>query len=236
MTVEYVQLMASLPALGQILTAKTVPINRVRLQARLRRMLRPEHLAEINAASSLLAWRRQVLRTTDADFLRHARNVVPTLQSPMIRQIVHAWLEQRTVIAALRRRHAGQDAPSAREIWGFGRYVENIRMKWREPGFGLEHRLKWVLPAKEHLDKGEATGLERLMLDMGWRLTDRLKGAYDFNFEAVAVYVLRWSLVERWTSYDAEAAAARFDTLVTEALERAPDSFKKIADLMGALA
>ena len=70
---EYVQLVASLPALGPLLAARAVPINRVRLQARLQRMLRPEHLAEINAGVSVLAWSRQPLRETDAEFVSRAR-------------------------------------------------------------------------------------------------------------------------------------------------------------------
>jgi hypothetical protein len=155
---EYVQLVASLPALGPILAAKTAPINRVRLQARLQDMLRPEHRAEIEAAASILAWPRQPLLETDADFVSKARTVIPTLKSETVRRLVHDRLELRTVIAALRRRHAGQDAPSAGEVWGYGRYIDRIRANWRDPGFGLGQSLKWVLPAKDKLDKARVCG------------------------------------------------------------------------------
>jgi hypothetical protein len=234
--VEYVQLMASLPALGPILAAKIAPINRVRLEARLQRMLRPEHFAEIQAAASLLAWPRQTLLTTDADFVRKARKVIPTLASETVRQLVHDQLEQRTVLAALRHRHAGQEAPAAGEIWGYGRYVDRIRANWREPGFGLGQSLKWVLPAKDMLDKSDAAGLERILLEAAWRQADRLVGAHDFDFEAVALYVLRWDLLDRWTRYDAEAAAARFGALVADALNAAPPTLKTYADLSRAAA
>lgn len=234
--IEYVQLMASLPALGPILAAKTAPINRVRLQARLQRMLRPEHLAEIQAAASILAWPRQAMLTTDADFVRKARKVVPTLKSETLRRLVHDQLEQRTVLAALRRRHAGQDAPAAGEIWGYGRYVDRIRANWREPGFGLGQSLNWLLPAKDKLDKSDAAGVERILLEGAWRQADRLVGAHDFDFEAVALYVVRWDLLDRWTRYDAEAAAARFDALVADALSAVPATLKNDVDLMGAVA
>src|SRR5208283_385274 len=62
--IEYVQLMASLPALGPILAAKRAPINRIRLLARLQGMLRPEHFAEIEAAASILAWPEQAMLTS----------------------------------------------------------------------------------------------------------------------------------------------------------------------------
>lgn len=234
--IEYVQLVASLPALGPILAARTAPINRVRLQARLQRMLRPEHFAEIQAAASLLAWERQAMLTTDADFVSKAQKVIPTLKSETLRGLVHDQLEQRTVLAALRRRHAGQDAPAAGEIWGYGRYVDRIRAHWREPGFGLGQSLNWLLPAKDKLDKSDAAGLERILLEAAWRQADRLVGAHDFDFEAIALYVLRWDLLDRWTRYDAEAAAARFDTLVADALSAAPAILKTDADLMRAAA
>ncbi len=226
--IEYVQLMASLPALGPILAAKTAPINRIRLMARLQRMLRPEHFAEIEAAASILAWPHQAMLTSDADFVSKAKKIIPTFKSETVRKLVHDQLEQRTVLAALRRRHAGQAAPAASEIWGYGRYVDRICANWREPGFGLGQSLNWVLPAKDKLDKSDATGLERILLEAAWRQADRLVGAHYFDFEAIALYVLRWDLLDRWTRYDAEASAARFGALITDALN---DS-----DLMGAAA
>ena len=231
---EYVQLVASLPALGSILAAKTAPINRVRLRARLQRMLRPEHVAEIEAAADVLAWPRQPLLTADADFVTKARKVIPTLQSETLRRLVSDWLELRTVVVALRRRHAGQDAPAAGEVWGYGRYVDRIRAHWREPDFGLGQSIKWVLPVKEKIDQDDAAGVERILLEAAWRHADRLVGAHDFDFEAVALYVVRWYILTLWTHYDAAAAAARFHALVAEALDAAPASLKTDADLMEA--
>jgi hypothetical protein len=93
-----------------------------------------------------------------------------------------------------------------------------------------------VLPVKERLDKSDAPGLERILLEAAWRHADRLVGAHDFDFEAVALYVLRWDLLDRWTRYDAEAAAARFGALIADALNVAPATLKTDADLMRAVA
>jgi hypothetical protein len=231
---DYVTLMASLPALGTILAAKTPPINRVRLEARLKSMLRPEHLAEIDAAVDVLAWPRQPLSMTDSEFVKKAQQVIPKIQNETLRRLVRDMIELRTVVAALRRRHAGQDAPAEGEVWGYGRYVERIRANWREPGFRLEQVIKWVLPAKEKIEKADAAGLERILLEAAWRHADRLIGAHDFDFEAVALYVLRWAILDRWTRYDVEAAAARFGALLAEALDAAPASPKTDLDLMEA--
>jgi hypothetical protein len=231
---DYVTLMASLPALGTILAAKTPPINRVRLQARLKSMLRPEHLVDIEAAADVLAWERQPLLMTDAEFVKKAQNMIPKIRNETVQRLVRDVIELRTVVAALRRRHAGQDAPAEGEVWGYGRYVDRIRANWREPGFGLEQVIKWLLPAKEKIEKADAAGLERILLEAAWRHADRLIGAHDFDFEAVALYVLRWAILDRWTRYDVEAAAARFGALLAEALDAAPASPKTDLDLMEA--
>jgi hypothetical protein len=231
---QYVQLVASLPALGPPLAAKSVPINRVQLQRRLHDMLTPDHLSELETAASMLAWPRQPLPETDADFVRKADKVLPTLRSATLRRLMQDQFELRTIMAALRRRHAGQDAPAAGTIWGYGRYVRRLREHWREPGLGLERTLKWVLPARDKLEKDDAVGLERILLEAAWRQADRLADTHDFDFEAVVLYVFRWDLLDRWIRYDVEAAATRFGTLAAEALDAAPMPLKADPDLMEA--
>lgn len=219
---EYVTLMASLPALGPMLVARHAPINRVRLQARLKQ-LRPEHLAELTELGDLLAWSRLPLTTTDAALVRRARIVIPRLSSPTLANLARDRLEIRTVVAALRRRHAGQDAPPLESDWGYGRFVRKITASWREPDFGVGRSFPWINAARECLEKQDAQGLERILLGEAWRSADRVAGGHVFDFEAVALYVVRWTLLSRWTRYDAEAAGSRFGELVEEALASAPD-------------
>lgn len=219
---EYVTLMASLPALGPMLVAKHAPINRVRLLARLKQ-LRPEHFAELTTVAELLAWSRLPLTGTDAELVRRARSVVPTLSSPTLADLARDRMEMRTLVSALRRRHAGQDAPPADVDWGYGRFVRRIASGWREPDFGLARSFPWVNAARECVEKQDSRGLERILLEQAWRLADRVAGGHMFNFEAVALYLIRWHLLYRWTQYDAEAAAVRFGELVAEALDSAAD-------------
>ena len=218
----YVTLMASLPALGPILAARHPPINAARLEARLRQ-LAPAHRAELDALSGLLAWRRQTLEGSDAALVARARRVIPRLSSPTLARLADERLELRTVLAALRRRHAGQDAPAPSEVWGYGRFVRRIRENWREPGLGVARAFPWVLTAREKLAAGESTALERLVLEAAWRQAERRAIGHAFDFEAVALYAVRWKLLERWTRYDAEAATARFRRLTGEALAPLPE-------------
>ncbi|MEM1314429.1 MAG: hypothetical protein AAGI51_07750 [Pseudomonadota bacterium] len=225
---DYVALVASLPALGPMLAAKAAPISAPRLEQRLR-ALSPEHREELDAMRSLIVFPRSSTPEEDAAFLRRARRVIATLTSPSIGKFVRERLELRTLIAALRRRAAGEDAPRPDEDWGYGRFVRRMRENWREPGFGVDRAFPMVRPAREALDKGDSAALERIALEAAWKAADRIARRHAFDFEAVALYVARWHLLQRWTRYDADAAAARFSTLVDAALASAP------ADAMEAL-
>ncbi len=226
---EYVTLMASLPALGPMLVARHAPINQVRLRTRLSQ-LRPEHLAELNTLAQLLSWSRLPLAASDVELVRRARSVIPQLSSQTLSDLARDRMEMRTLVSALRRRHAGQDAPPPDIDWGYGRFVRSIAAAWREPDFGLARSFPWVHTARECLEKQEARGLERILLEQAWRLADRVAGGHMFNYEAVALYLVRWQLLDRWTRYDAEAAAARFDQLATEALGSAADRLNQQID------
>lgn len=219
---EYVQLIASLPALGPLLGAKSVPISALRLTKRLNDMLRSEHKAELDAAENVLGWHKIPLAMSDDEFLGKARDAVSRLKNPTLRRLAEARLEMRTLIAALRRRESGQDAPAANIAWGYGRNLKRIRNNWRDPSFGLAHAHTWLPTFREKLESGDMAGGERLVLEVSWRQADHLMGFHTFDFEAVALYVARWHLLDRWTRYDAEAAAARFGKLLEDSLDAAP--------------
>ena len=219
---EYVTLMSSLPALGPVLGAAHAPINRDRLIRRTS-VMRPEHQAEIEALAGILAWSRLGLSDTDESVVRDARRVMPKLSSPVLSELLRARLEMRTAVAALRRRHAGEEAPPpSGTLWGFGRHVRQIEARWREPGFGLERVFPWITSARDKLERRDVAGLERLLLEEAWKQSTRLQGGHEFDFEAVALYMVRWHILDRWTRYDAEAAAAHFSELAEAALAAAP--------------
>ena len=92
---EYVTLMASLPALGPMLVARHAPINRVRLEARLKQ-LRPEHLAELTTVAELLAWSRLPLTGTDDELnaLKASYEHLTKLRDEVIEMGVLPPLEQ----------------------------------------------------------------------------------------------------------------------------------------------
>lgn len=212
----YVMLVASLPALGTLLSNRAPPINQTRLEQRLN-ALDPEDHADLDALRSLLSWSRLGIGDEDAAFVERAVRVIAAVRSDTLRAAASERLEIRTLLAALRRRHRGEDAPAPGTVWGYGRFVETIRANWAVSDFGVGRLFPWVVKAREKLDAGDAAGLERIALQAAWDSGARHAAGHEFDFEAVAFYVLRWSLVDRWSRYDAAAAAARFAELLDAA-------------------
>jgi hypothetical protein len=75
-----------------------------------------------------------------------------------------------------------------------------------------------VLTARERLERGDSAGLERLVLETAWTAVARREQGHEFDFEAVAFYLTRWALAERWAKYDADAAAQRFAEMLDAAV------------------
>ena len=46
----------------------------------------------------------------------------------------------------------------------------------------------------------------------------RHRAEHQFDFEAVVIYVVKWSIVERWGRYNSAGAARRFEELTESAL------------------
>jgi len=227
-TEPYVMLVASLPHVGTLLSNRAPPINQVRLEQRLKE-LDPEDRAELEALRSLLSWSRLEIGDEDAAFVARARQIIEAAHSETLRAAASERLEIRTLMAALRRRHRGEDAPAPGTVWGYGRYVDTLRANWAAPDFGVGRAFPWVLAAKEKLEAGDAQGLERITLQAAWDSGARHAAGHEFDFEAVAAYALRWSLVDRWSRYDAAAAATRFTELLEAAFVDNAQNFLEAA-------
>jgi len=214
---RYYTLVASLPRLPRIEEAERLPINRERLDQRLR-MLRPEDAAVIARAEGFLTWRSQPGGQTDADIVRATKEILdsPRLH-PAVRDLVEFRMELRTIVAALRRRRRGESAPTGND-WGISRWMEHIRRNWQHPDFKLSNVFPWVPEAREQLEKGESVGLERLLMQVMWNFLDGLAFGHEFDVVNVLTYVMKWDILKRWLSQDPADARARFDELVAEAM------------------
>lgn len=236
MSPRYTTLMASLPPLGGLFEAREPAISRLKLRSRLS-LLHPEDRRTLDGLIAILSQGlvadEGVARSgvapsgsgrDDAALLREAERFFRCEPQPLLRHLVRHRLDLRTTVAALRRRHRGESDPPRGQAWGFGPLVPTIERHWSEPTLGLAGVFPWIAEAVRLLESEDLIGLERLLFTLIWRELDHLGQGHHFDFEAVVIYLARWSLVERWSNFDGRAAAERFRALVREGLGRFSDT------------
>jgi hypothetical protein len=215
---RYAMLISSLPYHGSLFGAKRAPLSRIRLHQR-ERLLDERDGECLRVVVDLLEWSRHGMGRRDEDIVARAKAALPKLENPFARDLIVWRLQLRTAVAALRRRHRGEAAPSAYDRWGYGRWLPHIHRHWSEPHFRLERVYPWLAEARRFLEAGETLALERLLLNAVWQHLDRLADGHHFDFEAVLIYVSRWDLIARWTSYRGDEAGVRFEEMVEEGLK-----------------
>ncbi len=216
-TSGYITLIASLPRLMHFERAERVPINRLRLDQRLS-MLSDADAVQLRDAVSLFCWERLPLARTAAQFAEQYRKTRERLDNPALIGFIDARIEQRTVVAALRKHHRGERPVAGREIWGAGPRTRWIEKHWDEPDFGLQGQHTWLPEARRSIESRDAVGLERMLLNRLWALLVRIADDHPFAFEEVFAYVFRWEILDRWLTYRADAARIRFNDLTMEAV------------------
>ena len=214
---RYYMLMARLPPLPALFTSDDPPISRLRLNRRLE-MLEPVDRAELASIEVLMRWDLLPLEMTDREILERANDVFPRIRSDVLCNVVMWRLELRTIVAALRRRALGKPAPTSEESWGYGRWVRHIEKNWMAPDFGIGAVLPWLSEFSRLIEEGDSLGFERRLLGVAWTYMSRAAHGHFFTFEAVALYVLRWDVIARWTAYDGQRARERFNRLLVDGL------------------
>jgi hypothetical protein len=210
----YYTLIGSLPALPRHFDeAERVPVSRVRLDELLK-MLDDQDREVIKSLGDFLVWDRQTLDRTDEDVCRQYDLLMAETSNRLVRRIIELVMNQRTVVAALRRRRLGQGPPP-----GVGPWLKHIEQHWKQPDFGLASRMPWVTQVAELLASDTPLAVERVLLDAGWKVVSRLAMEIDpFSFEAVLLYLLRWELVYRWVRRDEQVGQERFQELVAQSM------------------
>ncbi len=214
---EYATLMASLPYLHRPSVSQPPPLSRIRLDNRLK-MLTADHAATLAAIEDLLRWSNQSMSRIDAEIVAAAERLVGELNSTVLKEAVVSRMEFRTFLAALRRRRRGEEAPPPGQPWGYGRWISHIARNWTNPAFQLDARFPWLLESKRLMDDNNYLGLEHQLVDVVWTDLERIGQGHRFDFEAAVLYVLRWDLVARWTTYNEDSARQRFAELTNAGL------------------
>lgn len=213
----YIVLMASLPPLGDLFGQNQTPLTEIQLRHRLR-FLTDQDSKTLSQIEQLVRRSKQPAEWTDAQIVGSAKALLDHLSSNTLKQAVEFVVNLRTIVAALRRRKLGENSPPKQSDWGYSPWIQRIERHWTEPDFGLGTVIPWVSKARRLWDDDDSVELERLILVESWKQFGRLSNGHYFDFAAVVLYVLRWSLINRRVNYDRETAQKRFNSLIDDGI------------------
>lgn len=211
----YIALISSLPGSERLFVAKQPPLSRLRLERRLA-VLTSEDARVLKALEHALNWGGYGMEVTDAQAIKRCKEALEDTPHPTLRKILVERMDLRTAVAALRLRKQGGSPPSG--VFGMGRWSRHIPENWGDPHFRLEGAMPWTKDAKQLLEAEDPLGLERLLLSVSHKQLKRHASRHIFDFEAVAIYVLKWNIFDRWAQSNAQDAAKRFEHLAQQAM------------------
>ena len=214
---QYYTLLSSFPALPRFHQAKVLPISRERLMGRLR-MLQEKDAEVVNQLWNYIAYERQPLDRTDEQIVTFYNTLMREVSQSTLRAILEFGMNQRTIVAGLRRRHRGLPLPRHGLTWGGGQWAGHIERHWNETDFNLTTVFPWVPEIRRYLESNETLSLERRLKDLSWSYLDTLTMGPHFSFDALLVYIAKWSLLNQWLLHDESKAAQRFESLTAELL------------------
>jgi uncharacterized protein DUF2764 len=213
----YIMLMASLPPLGDLFGQNQTPLTEIQLRHRLR-FLTDQDSKTLSQIEQLVRRSKQPAEWTDAQIVGSSKALLHHLKSNTLKQAVEFVVSLRTIVAALRRRRLGENSPPKQSDWGYSPWIQRIERHWTEPDFGLGTVVPWVSEARRLWDDDDSVELERLILVESWKQFGRLSNGHYFDFAAVVLYVLRWSLINRRVNYDRATAQKRFNSLIDDGI------------------
>lgn len=214
---RYVFLMNSFPDLGELISDEPLPISRTQLDMKLK-MLIEEDQHTLDHIEKALHWDSLVFDLTGKIIIHNTYSLLEKVKDSDLHQIIMNRLEYRTLVKALRYRSKYGEPPES--PWGFGKWLHTIEKNWTQPDFGLASVYPWLPQAVTLFDSGQVKALEYFLLDMVWKSLDRSCQGHYFDFEAVVIYVLRWSLRARIATYNAKESLTLFQNLVANAVSQ----------------
>lgn len=213
---SYYMLVASLPALPVRFDAGRVPISRATLRERLE-LLDPGDAAVTAQVDQYFSRSPESLEKTDEQVIARYHELMRSSSNDLVRHLIQTRTESRLLLSAFRRQRAGL-APPTWELRPNDPLAEQVRKHWSTPQFGLRGPYRWLEAFAKHYDAGDMVGAQRVIFAERWNDWTQIAQRYTFSLEAVIAYLVRWEIVDRWTSQNAEAGKARFHNLVEETL------------------
>lgn len=182
-------------------------------------MLAEEDAEVVNQLWNYFTYERQPMDRTEKEMVAFYNTMMREVTQPTLQAIIDFGMNQRTIVAGLRRRHQGLRVPRPGFVWGGGPWVRHIERNWNDTDFDLSSLFPWVPEVRRFLESNQPLLLERRLKDLSWNYLDQLACGPHFTFDALLVYIAKWSLLNQWLLHDSSKAAERFEKLTAHMLK-----------------
>lgn len=211
---KYFTLLGSLPHLPPFDQVERLPINQIRLHQRLK-MLEPKDAQVMEKILDFLIWSRQPVQRSSAEVAEAFQQALEAAEGLKdLTGHLTFRMDLRLIVALIRRRHHGREAPALNRVRLMGRLAPQLVRNWDDADFRVEHLYPWVHPLRELIEKGDSVEVERMLLQLTWRHADSMGKKAPFSFESFLGYYFKWDIMRRWLKYDRRKAATRFEQLL----------------------
>lgn len=226
MSRSYYMLVSSLPQLPVRFDSGRLPISWATLNERLQ-LLHPADRQVTRQLGLYFLWDSQPLDRTDDEVVARYHELLAGASNPLVRHLIQSRTEMRLLLSAIRRQRRGLPPPSwAGKVKGCEGLTNSLRKAWSHPQLGLGARYPWVEAFTRFYDSGDAGEAQWVLFAQRWRDWTRIAEQHTFSFEAVIAYLVRWEIIDRWTSQNAEAGYGRFANLIEETLGEYATAFQ----------
>lgn len=223
---SYYMLVSSLPQLPARFDSGRLPISWPTLRNRLR-MLEHEDSQITHQVGLYFLWDRQPLDRTDSEVIERYHELMRNSTNHLVRHLVRSRTEMRLIISCIRRRAAGLGPPNwIDRVVSPDSPLSHLRKHWLEPNFSLGVHYRWVEAFRKHWDAGDMREVQRVVFNERWNDWTHIAEKQTFAFEAIIAYLVRWEIIDRWTSQNVDAGKARFNQLIEETLGEYANPFK----------
>lgn len=217
MTTQFYMVVSSLPRMRASFKTLELPISRFQLEKRLTSL--PNEQKSLLYAIESLVWTSWFMPQYSLSKTRHDYQYILKSKLPFVVDIVNWYLDLRSIFAAIRMREQNKEVPKNPKDYWLTHWGYKLLRQWNEPDFGLKSVYPWVPKVIADTTKNNTAAVEEFLLAYIWRHLSLIEMRHYFDFEALIIYLLRWNIVNYWSTFSEINVLDRIDELCNSLID-----------------
>ncbi len=190
---KYFSQISSMPYLGDLFKLEELPIHRKQM-AILLRDIEPEDQDYMHSIEIFFVPREDNFNIRNEAYITQLENLLAKAPSITLYNLILEMHAIDIVVKSLAARHAefSNNLVATSNNSDVQNISNQISLNHKRPYYAMEFQRPWVKSAHALLHENNVFGLQRLILDVKWKLLASFASYNYFNFEALVIYVLKW--------------------------------------------